>query len=269
MGIINPVGARLTETQLRRLEASDDTLRVQPNRAAGVSAVKKDKKPSKVTKTLGSEKAATGSEEDDQYDAAAAWEAAEQRSLQITGDWKIAARQAVKDARLAVKAAKDNVARVLAVQVREDAKAWKKTLRSWSREWARDAFLKGSKPTAFPGVIGAGALHAGGPQRRPVDLVLGGRPHPRRIRQTGPGGHLRGVMPVDAYIPTNHPEFHDGGLYFAMSGTSQSAAVVSGIVALMLQVDPTLTPDEVKFRLQASSRPAADETGAMAYSIFQ
>lgn len=76
-------------------------------------------------------------------------------------------------------------------------------------------------------------------------------------------------MPVDAYIPTNHPEFHDGGLYFAMSGTSQSAAVVSGIVALMLQVDPTLTPDEVKFRLQASSRPAADETGAMAYSIFQ
>ncbi len=37
----------------------------------------------------------------------------------------------------------------------------------------------------------------------------------------------------------------------------------------MLQVDPTLTPDEVKFRLQASSRPAADETGAMAYSIFQ
>ncbi len=98
MGIINPVGARLTETQLRRLEASDDTLRVQPNRAAGVSAVKKDKKPSKVTKTLGSEKAATGSGEDDQYDAAAAWEAAEQRSLQITGDWKIAARQAVKDA---------------------------------------------------------------------------------------------------------------------------------------------------------------------------
>jgi hypothetical protein len=45
--------------------------------------------------------------------------------------------------------------------------------------------------------------------------------------------------------------------------------VVSGIVALMLQVDPTLTPDEVKFRLQASSRPAVDETGAMVYSIFQ
>ena len=42
LGIINAVGARLTATQLRRLEANDDTLRVQPNRAAGVSAVKKD-----------------------------------------------------------------------------------------------------------------------------------------------------------------------------------------------------------------------------------
>ena len=159
LGIINAVGAGLTATQLRRLEANDDTLRVQPNRAAGVSAVKKGKKPSEVTKTLGREKAATGSGEDAQYDEAAVWEAAEQRSLQITSDWKIAAQQAVKDARVAVRTAKDHVARVQAVQVREDAKAWKKTLRSWSREWARDAFLKGSKPTVFPGLIGAGALH--------------------------------------------------------------------------------------------------------------
>ena len=84
-----------------------------------------------------------------------------------------------------------------------------------------------------------------------------------------PGGHLRGLMSKNASIPTSHPQFHDGGSYFAMSGTSQSAAVVSGVVALMLQVDPTLTPDEVKFRLQASSRPAVDETGAMVFSIFR
>ena len=84
-----------------------------------------------------------------------------------------------------------------------------------------------------------------------------------------PGGHLRGLMSKNASIPTSHPQFHDGGSYFAMSGTSQSAAVVSGVVALMLQVDPTLTPDEVKFRLQASSRPAVDETGAVVISIFQ
>ena len=33
-----------------------------------------------------------------------------------------------------------------------------------------------------------------------------------------------------------------------MSGTSMSAAVVSGIVALMLHEQPELTPDQVKYR---------------------
>ena len=36
-----------------------------------------------------------------------------------------------------------------------------------------------------------------------------------------------------------------------MSGTSQAAAVTSGVVALMLQDDPSLTPDTVKCRLIA------------------
>jgi hypothetical protein len=54
-----------------------------------------------------------------------------------------------------------------------------------------------------------------------------------------------------------------------MSGTSQSAAVVSGVVALMLQQNPWLTPDEVKGRLMASARPALDSDGELAYSIFQ
>jgi len=43
---------------------------------------------------------------------------------------------------------------------------------------------------------------------------------------------------------------------FTMSGTSQAAAVTSGVVALLLQGDPSLTPDAVKCRLLASSRPA-------------
>ena len=54
-----------------------------------------------------------------------------------------------------------------------------------------------------------------------------------------------------------------------MSGTSQSAAVVTGIVALMIEVDPWLTPDEVKFRLQAASHPAVGGDGTLLYSVFQ
>ncbi len=54
-----------------------------------------------------------------------------------------------------------------------------------------------------------------------------------------------------------------------MSGTSQAAAVTTGVVALMLQADPSLTPDTVKCRLLASTRPAVNAQGKLAYSVFQ
>lgn len=43
--------------------------------------------------------------------------------------------------------------------------------------------------------------------------------------------------------------------YIRLSGTSASAAIVSGTVALMLERDPDLTPDQVKFRLMAAAAP--------------
>ncbi|WP_231907343.1 S8 family peptidase [Colwellia sp. PAMC 20917] len=84
-----------------------------------------------------------------------------------------------------------------------------------------------------------------------------------------PGGHLTGLMAFDTQIVQEHPEFHDGGSYFEMSGTSQAAGVVSGVVALMLTQDPTLTPDEVKCRLMDSAHTAFDNNDELAYSVFQ
>ncbi len=84
-----------------------------------------------------------------------------------------------------------------------------------------------------------------------------------------PGGHMMGLMPPDSHSGQNYPGYHSGGDYFLMSGTSQATAVASGVVALMLQADPTLTPGDIKCRLMTSARPAQDENGDLAYSIFQ
>ena len=85
-----------------------------------------------------------------------------------------------------------------------------------------------------------------------------------------PGGHILGYMnPATALLTHLHPGFQVGQYLFIMSGTSQAAAVVSGSVALMLEANPTLTPDQVKCRLITSARPAVDASGQLAYSVFQ
>jgi subtilisin family serine protease len=84
-----------------------------------------------------------------------------------------------------------------------------------------------------------------------------------------PGGRLLGVMNKKNRIPKEHKNFHDGDAYYYMSGTSQSAAVVSGIAALLLQAEPTLTPDQVKCKLMSGARPAAGPNGELAFSVFQ
>jgi serine protease AprX len=85
-----------------------------------------------------------------------------------------------------------------------------------------------------------------------------------------PGAHIVSVMPNDSYLSDQYPDRRLAGHYFEMSGTSMSAAVVSGIVALMLSEHPELTPDQVKYRLMQTARPQFSEaTGEAAYSIWQ
>ncbi len=58
-----------------------------------------------------------------------------------------------------------------------------------------------------------------------------------------------------SYLASSFPEAVVDGRYLRLSGTSSSAAVVSGVVALMLEEEPGLTPDEVKFRLMQAASP--------------
>jgi serine protease AprX len=85
-----------------------------------------------------------------------------------------------------------------------------------------------------------------------------------------PGAHMSSLMRNNTYLAQNYPENRIRGTYFKMSGTSMSAATVSGIVALMLHKQPNLTPDQIKYRLSMTARPQFSEaTGEMAYSIWQ
>lgn len=59
-----------------------------------------------------------------------------------------------------------------------------------------------------------------------------------------------------------------GSNYSEVSGTSQAAAVVTGVVALIISNDPYVTPDDVKCRLMQTAIPA--NNGEMAtYSPFE
>ncbi len=66
-----------------------------------------------------------------------------------------------------------------------------------------------------------------------------------------------------------HPQYSATTSLFRMSGTSMATAVASGVVALMLQQQPNLTPDQVKYRLKRTARPAIDPNGNLVYSPLQ
>src|SRR5262249_40165783 len=75
--------------------------------------------------------------------------------------------------------------------------------------------------------------------------------------------------PETQQLVMGHPDFSETANLFRMSGTSISTAVASGVAALMLQAHPELTPDQVKFSLMSSARPALTDQGDLVDNIFQ
>jgi len=74
----------------------------------------------------------------------------------------------------------------------------------------------------------------------------------RTVDVVAPGTHLQGLRVPNSYLDANHSSARLGDRYFRGSGTSQSAAIVSGAAALILQKHPTATPDQVKKLLMST-----------------
>jgi serine protease AprX len=81
----------------------------------------------------------------------------------------------------------------------------------------------------------------------------------RHTDLVAPGTSLVSARAPGSFIDVNNPSGlvsgDVSGKLFRGSGTSESAAVVSGSVALLLQAYPTLTPDQVKYALTSSADP--------------
>jgi serine protease AprX len=77
----------------------------------------------------------------------------------------------------------------------------------------------------------------------------------RHVDVIAPGVHVLGLRVPGGSADAANAGARVGQRFFRGSGTSQSAAVVSGLAALYLQKYPQATPDQVKKALMTSSTP--------------
>lgn len=72
---------------------------------------------------------------------------------------------------------------------------------------------------------------------------------------TAPGQFITAALAAGCQFATDFADrVFPGGSYLTIQGTSMATPFVAGIIALMLQQEPRLTPEEVRHRLRATAR---------------
>lgn len=121
-----------------------------------------------------------------------------------------------------------------------------------------------TEPGTSPYLLTVGATDDGATADRSDDTVAPWSGHGvGRDGRAKPDVHAPGTSVVSARVPGSladieHGDSRIGGKWFRGSGTSMAAAVAAGAASLVLDADPSLTPDEVKGRLVASAEATSD-----------
>ncbi|PYQ84272.1 MAG: hypothetical protein DMG02_31840 [Acidobacteria bacterium] len=121
-----------------------------------------------------------------------------------------------------------------------------------------------TSPANSPYAIAVGAIDTQGTPQRSDDTVAswssrGPTAYDLLLKPdlAAPGVRIASAEASGAYLPTTYPARHVTGdsanAYFQLSGTSQSAAVVSGAAVLLLDNRSILRPTDVKAAIQLSS----------------
>ena len=125
-----------------------------------------------------------------------------------------------------------------------------------------DGGSKIDKPGDDPFVVTVGAAHTQGTATHADDVVAefssrgptgDGIAKPDLV---APGVAIVSHRATDGTVDTLRPDARVGESYFKGTGTSQAAAVVSGVAARMFEAAPGMTPDEAKAALVGTAAPA-------------
>lgn len=115
-------------------------------------------------------------------------------------------------------------------------------------------------PAADPFVIAAGATDTRGTADPADDRVadFSSRSRHRSPDVVAPGAQMVSLRVPGSALDREFPGARVGTAFFRGSGTSQAAAVVSGLAARLLSARPELVPDQVKALLTAAAVDLAD-----------
>jgi serine protease AprX len=111
-------------------------------------------------------------------------------------------------------------------------------------------------PAQNPNIIAVGATDHNGTVDHTDDKMASFSTYANGVRRpdfVAPGVGVVGLRAPGAHLDNEFPQAVRGERFFRGSGTSQSAAVTSGAVALLLEQRPELTPDQVKRLIRSTA----------------